>query len=159
MIVPSPPSEVPMHEHPPVPRRDRPARAWIGRLRVGVFLALMLSPGSESAVAMQNPGIAASSQPAATSAPVSIARDQRVTRWRLVCFWGLVLLFVFMIAAGVIIRFSERFKAYLLRGGRTVTPTEDVWSMHKLPADAIEPADEEEGESPSGDEPGPRPRH
>lgn len=71
--------------------------------------------------------------PPATTSPSEAARERHLAKWRLVFFWTVVLLIVFVVAAGVIVRFSERFKALIIRGRSKPTPTEDVWLMHKTP--------------------------
>jgi hypothetical protein len=82
---------------------------------------------------------AASSGDDADSQPVSTRRQTELLRWRQTFFWGVVLLIVFMISAGVIIRFSIRYRRYLLSGKKAKpTPTEDVWKMHKLPDGAVD---------------------
>lgn len=71
--------------------------------------------------------------PFPTTSSAEAARERHFAKWRLVFFWTVVLLIVFVVAAGVIVRFSERFRALLLRGKSRPTPTEDVWLMHKTP--------------------------
>lgn len=81
------------------------------------------------------------------SAPVSTRRQTELLRWRQTFFWGIVLLIIFLISAGVIIRFSLRYRKYLLSGKSAPTPTEDVWKMHKVPKDELdEPGPDEPGD-------------
>jgi hypothetical protein len=61
--------------------------------------------------------------------------NQRLLHWRQVFFWAGVLLFIFFTSAWVIIRFSKRYRSYLLRERPPPTPSEDVWRMHRLPDD------------------------
>ena len=65
----------------------------------------------------------------------SLSRDARVMRWSSVFFLGVLLLLIFLVAAGVIIHFSRRYRQYLLRQKSTPTPSEDVWAMHRAPTD------------------------
>lgn len=57
----------------------------------------------------------------------------RTVRSRQALFWSLILVLIFVIASIAIIRFSVRYRQYLLRKTRPPTPSEDVWQMHKLP--------------------------
>ncbi len=82
----------------------------------------------------------------AASQPVSTRRQTELLRWRQTFFWGVVLLIVFLISAVVIIRFSIRYRRYLLSGKKArPTPTEDVWKMHKLPDGAVDKIGDDEG--------------
>lgn len=85
--------------------------------------------------AQATPDIAATAPADAVTKPpaASLEDDPRMAHWRLVFFWSLVILLIFLVAALVIVRFSERYKAYLLRKRRPPTPSDDVWKMHKLP--------------------------
>lgn len=79
------------------------------------------------------------------SQKVSTRKQTELLRWRQTFFWGIVLLIVFMISAGVIIRFSIRYRRYLLSGKKEKpTPTEDVWKMHKLPDGALDKIGDED---------------
>lgn len=69
----------------------------------------------------------------APHAPVEMVKDPRMVRWRQAFFWSVVLLIIFVIAAGAIIRFSLRFRSYILRDPAPPTQSEDVWAMHKFP--------------------------
>jgi len=75
--------------------------------------------------------LAQSPEPA--TRPAALDDDPRVIRWSQTFFWAIVLLFVFLIAAWVIVRFSLRFRRYVLGGHSPPTPDSDVWKMHKLP--------------------------
>ncbi len=55
----------------------------------------------------------------------------------------IVLVIIFAFGSLAWIRWSRRFRAWLLREPRPPTPAEDVWAMHRLP---------EEGESTHEDE-------
>ncbi len=53
-----------------------------------------------------------------------------------VLFWLLVLISVFAIGTVAFLRWSRRFRKYLLARPHPPTPSSDVWSMHRLPDDA-----------------------
>jgi beta-lactamase regulating signal transducer with metallopeptidase domain len=67
----------------------------------------------------------------------------RLMKWREMLVWGMVLLIVLVVAVGALVRFSRAYKSFIVRGGSKPTPSEDVWSMHRLP-----PEEGPEGESP-----------
>ncbi len=56
--------------------------------------------------------------------------------------WGLTLLIAFLFAAIAIVVFSRRFLGLLTREKSAPTPSEDVWAMHKPPADFDADADD-----------------
>ena len=96
-------------------------KSWM----LAAFVGMML---------LANPMAAAS--PATASHPAggsSLTRDPRMVLWRQTFFWAVVLIFIFVIAAGAIIRFSQRFRTMILTGPARPTPSEDVWAMHKAP--------------------------
>lgn len=68
-------------------------------------------------------------------AQVQPQEDPRLHRLWQAAFWAAMLLFIFLVAAGVILSFSARFRAWLLRKKAPPTPAEDVWSMHRTPAE------------------------
>lgn len=70
-----------------------------------------------------------------TSGPAGLQSDPRVVMWRSALFWGVIIFFVFLVAALAIVRFSERYRRYLAGRTNPPTPSEDVWKMHKLPKD------------------------
>lgn len=70
---------------------------------------------------------------AGTSRPADLAHDPRMIRWQQTIFWSAVVLLVFLIAAWAILRFSVRFRSYVLRDKSPPTPSDDVWSMHRVP--------------------------
>jgi hypothetical protein len=78
-----------------------------------------------------------SEQKHAASLPTRKKTDARVARWVRTLFWSMVLIVVFIFAAIVIVIFSRRYRAYLLRGRTTPTPSEDLWVKHKLPPEAL----------------------
>jgi hypothetical protein len=115
------------------------------RIGYTIFTAAMLyvlvpdAPRAIGQVTGEGVNPAASSGDGAEPQPVSTRRQTELLRWRQTFFWGVVLLIVFMISAGVIIRFSIRYRRYLLSGKKSrPTPTEDVWKMHKLPEGAVD---------------------
>lgn len=55
--------------------------------------------------------------------------------------WGFVLLIIFVAASYAIVRFSRRYRAYLLRRPAPPTASDDVWSQHRVDV----PPREEEG--------------
>lgn len=62
-----------------------------------------------------------------------------------VLFWLLVLIGVFMISTVAFLRWSRRFRKYLLARPHLPTPVDDVWSMHRLPeevAGSASPSDQ-----------------
>ena len=65
--------------------------------------------------------------------PAGRPTDHQVLRWSQTMFWSMVLLLVLAASATAIVVFSRRFKAYLTRDRPPATPSEDVWSMHRLP--------------------------
>lgn len=103
--------------------------AFLVLLNAGQTAMAQQAPSGESATAVD-----ADSEPA----PVSTRRQTELLRWRQTFFWGVVLLIIFLISAGVIIRFSLRYRKYLLSGKSAPTPTEDVWKMHKVPTELME---------------------
>lgn len=52
----------------------------------------------------------------------------------------IILILIFTIATLVIVRFSKRYRAYLMDRKAPPTPSDDVWAMHRLP-DEAPPAD------------------
>ncbi|MBN2560344.1 MAG: hypothetical protein JXQ75_05380 [Phycisphaerae bacterium] len=82
-------------------------------------------------------GYAQSFDTAAHSAtqPAGKQVDPVVARWSRTLFWAVVLLIILLVSATAIVVFSRRFRAYLAPGRRRPTRYEDVWSMHRLPAD------------------------
>ena len=81
------------------------------------------------------------SQPSeeARAAPPSARQktDPRVARWVRALFWSVVLLVVLIFAAIAIVVFSRRYRRYLLRGRQAPTPSDDLWTMHRLPPEAL----------------------
>jgi len=75
-----------------------------------------------------------------SSRPATLRDDPRAKRWRDTLFWSLILFLILIVASVAIIRFSRRYLTYL-RGQKPDAPTasQDVWSMHKLPANALDP--------------------
>ena len=68
-----------------------------------------------------------------TGPAAALAHDPRMAMWRLLFFWGVILLLVFLVGAGVIIRFSKRFRTLILSDPSPPTSNEDVWAMHRFP--------------------------
>jgi len=111
--------------------------AFRGAIMNRMFLALafwMAGGSSRPVVADERPP--AASRPVA-SAPVS--RIVRVASLREAFLWGFVLFLVFLVGAGVIIRFSVRYRGVILSKPRVPTPDADVWKMHRLPGQAEPP--------------------
>jgi len=71
--------------------------------------------------------------PVATSRPADLAHDPRMVLWRQTFFWAVVLFIVFVVAILAILRFTTRFRSYVLRNASSPTSSEDVWAMHKMP--------------------------
>jgi len=77
-----------------------------------------------------------------------------------VLFSLLILVLVFCVTMLAFVRFSRRFRQWLLRRPAPPTPAEDVWAMHQLPPD-LDPAgygENTEGPAPPPDEQGPESR-
>ena len=75
-----------------------------------------------------------------TSAPTSrpsLRDDPRAIRWRKTIFWSSILIFVGIVGSIAIVRFSRRYADYLKDDPPAPTASEDVWSMHRLPPDAV----------------------
>ena len=92
--------------------------------------------GALFAVAMLTCQVAAALPPVSShpaSGAAELSRDPRMVLWRQTFFWAVILLFIFVVAAGAIIRFTQRFRSVILSGPASPTPSEDVWSMHKAP--------------------------
>lgn len=70
-----------------------------------------------------------------TSRAVELARDPRMVMWRQTFFWAVVLFIVFLVAALAILRFSLRYRSYVLRDEPPPTASEDVWAMHRVADD------------------------
>jgi hypothetical protein len=61
-------------------------------------------------------------------------------------FWLLVLIGMFTICTVAFLRWSRRFRKYLLARPHPPTPADDVWSMHRLPqedSEAVPPEGEQ----------------
>jgi len=88
----------------------------------------------------------AATQPAKTKPPL------KLIRWWQSIGWGVFLLVILTASAGAIIVFSRRFRAFLTRQAGPPTPSNDVWSMHKLPdeADANHRRDQDDGADDDG---------
>lgn len=69
--------------------------------------------------------------PATRPAPFPIGPHQL----RQMLFWTIVVLIIFVFSSLAIRRFSRAYKANLLRSPERPTASEDVWKMHRLPAD------------------------
>ena len=106
-------------------------------------LALAQTPASQ-----ESPGVRAPASSAPTTHPAVKKPDPRVLRWSRAMFLTLVLLVIFLFSALAIMVFSRRYQAYLARGRRRPTPSEDVWSMHQLPPDSDAPPDPDSPSSP-----------
>lgn len=78
------------------------------------------------------------SQPAPTPDAQILGRTLRNVLYVL-----LVLVGVFVVSSYAFIRWSRRYKRWLLRQPGQPTPHEDVWSMHKLSAENGEEQDAE----------------
>jgi hypothetical protein len=102
--------------------------AWPVRAAFGIVLGLACPLAAQPGVIVP------------TTVPAGLADDPRMGQWRAIFFWAVVLLLILLVAAGVIIRFSRRYRAYLM-GGRPLPPTPDgdVWQMHRLPDEPAEP--------------------
>ncbi len=70
---------------------------------------------------------------AAASRPAGVPIGPQQLRQML--FWTIVVLIIFVFASLAIRRFSRAYKANLLRSPARPTASEDVWKMHRLPAD------------------------
>lgn len=64
-------------------------------------------------------------------APLPIGPQQL----RQMIFWTIVVLIVFVFSSLAIRRFTRAYKDNLLRSPARPTASEDVWKMHRLPAD------------------------
>ncbi|MFH1418849.1 MAG: hypothetical protein ABII12_11270 [Planctomycetota bacterium] len=69
----------------------------------------------------------------ATTRPVRLIDDTRVSNWWRSFVWAMVLVLVFVFGSLAIMVFSRRFRVYLTGRPREHTPCDDVWQMHKLP--------------------------
>jgi hypothetical protein len=65
------------------------------------------------------------------------ASAAQLMKWREMLLWGVVILIVLVVGVGALVRFSRGYKTFLVRGGAKPTPSEDVWSMHRLPKDDL----------------------
>ncbi len=81
--------------------------------------------------------LTASSATQPTSQAVQPRDDPRVIGWTRTLFWSLVLFLILGVAVISLVVFSRRYRAYLqqLTTRRRATPSEDVWSMHRVPMD------------------------
>lgn len=70
---------------------------------------------------------------AAATRPASVPIGPHQLRQML--FWTIVVLIVFVFSSLAIRRFTRAYKANLLRSPARPTASEDVWKMHRLPAD------------------------
>lgn len=48
-------------------------------------------------------------------------------------FWAGIIVLVFLAGSYAIVRFSRRFRQFLLRRTEPPTHSEDVWSQHRVP--------------------------
>lgn len=80
---------------------------------------------------------------APASRPASMKDDPRAVKWRSIALLALVLIGILVVAALVIVRFSRRFRGFLLRKPGPPTANEDVWAMHRLPPDEDAPLAED----------------
>lgn len=73
----------------------------------------------------------------AASGPGPLPDNKATARMlQAVLFWLLVLISVFTICTVAFVRWSRRFRKYLLARPHPPTPSSDVWSMHRLPEQA-----------------------
>jgi hypothetical protein len=77
--------------------------------------------------------------------PTAVASRQVVQARaiRYVLFLTIVLVGVFSVATLAFLRWSRRFRRWLLRKPPPATPDGDVWAMHRLPEQANAPPDDE----------------
>lgn len=81
-------------------------------------------------------------RPSPPAARPTAASPQKLAPLREALLWGFVLFLVFLVAAGVIVRFSVRFRGLIASRPRSRTPDGDVWKMHRLPEDAGPPRED-----------------
>lgn len=83
--------------------------------------------------------------------------EAKVELMRQLLFWSLVFVLIFTVSTYAFLRWSRHFRRLILRGPRQATPSEDVWSMHRLPEDwreeLVEPPSEPEEPPDQPDEP------
>lgn len=76
------------------------------------------------------------SQPVLNSATLSPeARVRRAEAIHSLLFLLIMLVVIFAAASLAFLRWSRRFRRWLLRKPALPTPSEDVWAMHRLPED------------------------
>jgi hypothetical protein len=109
--------------------------------------AFALATSITTGPALESSGDAASTQPA------GIRSDPRARGLRAQLFWGTFLVVVLVASAIAIIRFSRRFRTYLLRDRREPTHYQDVWAMHKLPTELVDEEPDLDNEPPPFDSP------
>ncbi len=79
--------------------------------------------------------------PGTVAAPlqkVSVPKEVRILALKHILFWMVVFFLIFAVSTIAFLRWSRRFRRYILRKPQSPTPSEDVWAMHKLPEGAIE---------------------
>jgi flagellar biosynthesis/type III secretory pathway M-ring protein FliF/YscJ len=98
---------------------------------------------SRSAIEFRDPSLAVESAGAAVdqASPIDSDPQSRARRksraYAAFAFYALLILIAFVFIVWAMSRFSKRYSAYVLARERRPTPNQDVWAMHKLPADAI----------------------
>lgn len=70
--------------------------------------------------------------------PSSVPPEVKARAIRQLLFWLVVLVLIFLVSTMAFLRWSRHYRRSLLRKPKEPTPSEDVWSMHKLPDGAVE---------------------
>lgn len=78
---------------------------------------------------------ASAEPPAPAVSQVAVSPQQAAPALALVLLVVFVLVLVFLIGGWVIVRSARRRQAFTTRKRAAPTSSEDVWAMHKLPAD------------------------
>lgn len=98
------------------------------------------------------------SQPPAETLPLPTTRNAvplptRARAMKQLLFWLVVFLLIFGVSTLTFLRWSRRFRDWILRKPHAPTPSEDVWAMHKLPEGAIEEWTDADAEGPDDPRP------
>ncbi len=82
------------------------------------------------------------SQPETQPAP----REEQARAMGELLVWLMVLVVIFGAGLLAFLRWSRRYKAWILRNPQPPSPSDDVWAMHRLPEeDVLEERPEESG--------------
>jgi hypothetical protein len=89
-------------------------------------------------------GLASALQAQPTASRPADAASRSILEYML--FLVVVLVGIFLVSSFAFLRWSKHFRRRVFREPIRPTPSEDVWSMHRLPDEEPEDLDETEGQ-------------